>query len=135
MANQVHPLLITLFKRLYISPGCTYSSNSQCLIYNEDPVRRDGYIYIKIRRGRKVKSASVQRVCAMIHNGTLELGKVDASHLCHNKLCVNPNHISLESRATNCSRKSCVLAGVCLRHPKGDGTFYPDCLLSLNLPS
>ena len=133
MANQVPAVFITLFKRLFLSPGFTNSSNNQCKIYNADRVRKDGYVYIKFRRGGKVKCASVQRVCVMLCCGTFDLGKLDVSHLCHNKLCIQPNHLSLENRATNCRRKRCVSAGVCRRHPKGDGTFYPDCILGLQI--
>ena len=31
----------------------------------------------------------------------------DVSHLCTNQLCINPRHLTLETRAANCQRRAC----------------------------
>lgn len=36
-------------------------------------------------------------------------GKMDASHLCHNKFCIRPSHIIVESRTDNQRRKNCAV--------------------------
>ena len=49
--------------------------------------------------------------------------KLNVSHLCHNSLCVNPDHLTMETQAINNDRKSCKCSGRCLR------THNPFCLL------
>lgn len=52
-----------------------------------------------------------------IKNGQI-LKKVnhDMSHLCNNKLCVNPEHLVYEPRWVNNARKNCVKEGKCTGH-------------------
>lgn len=38
---------------------------------------------------------------------------IEMSHLCHNSLCVNPDHLILELRNTNAERKLCKNQGFC----------------------
>ena len=38
------------------------------------------------------------------------------SHLCHNKLCVNVSHMSLETQKVNKNREGCLLQGSCNGH-------------------
>ena len=38
---------------------------------------------------------------------------VELSHLCHNKLCVKFEHLTLETHMVNCSRKDCVEQSRC----------------------
>ena len=54
-----------------------------------------------------------------LNNQGLEL---DVSHRCHNKVCINPLHLVLETHSANVSRGYCVTAGVCV------GGHCPACL-------
>ena len=47
---------------------------------------------------------------------------LDVSHICHNKLCIKPSHLVLESHLTNVSRHYCVLVQSCI------GQHDPPCL-------
>ena len=47
----------------------------------------------------------VHRVAYMAHSGISDLGECDVSHLCHHTLCVCFEHLSLEPRAINNTRK------------------------------
>ena len=33
---------------------------------------------------------------------------LDISHICHNKCCMNIDHLALENHYTNCDRRECV---------------------------
>lgn len=48
---------------------------------------------------------------------------LDVSHICHNTLCVNINHLTLESHLINCSRNECVSLGKCTDQ------HFPACLI------
>ena len=78
--------------------------------------------------GRRT-TATVGRAVVMLRESTVFLQSgFDASHLCHNKACVLPEHISYEPHAVNNGRKTCVNEGMCLGHGQ-----YPDCLVSLKM--
>ena len=47
---------------------------------------------------------------------------INISHLCHNSLCVNPDHLTLETQAINNERKMCKGSNHCACHT-------PPCLL------
>lgn len=49
---------------------------------------------------------------------------LEVSHLCHQRLCVNPAHLSLEPRTINTERVHCNLQGQCTQCHDG----YPYCL-------
>ena len=49
----------------------------------------------------------------------------ETSHLCHNKLCVNIDHLSLEPHSVNTQRRACVTNGRCIGH----GAPYKNCIL------
>ena len=53
----------------------------------------------------------------------------DASHLCHNTLCINPLHICFEPHGFNNQRQSCAAANKCFGHPDP----LPECLVHLKL--
>ena len=50
------------------------------------------------------------------------------SHLCHNRMCVNPVHLSHEPSILNQKRKHCKTAGKCEGHMY-DGIKYDNCIL------
>ena len=60
------------------------------------------------------------RLAFMAHHKTNELPTkntygepMEVSHLCHNKLCINIQHLVLESHTENMSRLHCCKEGVC----------------------
>ena len=66
----------------------------------------------------------VHRLAYIVHSGSLIPQQYDVSHLCHNSLCVNFHHLSLEPHHINNSRKTCSRHKRCMGH--GDG--YKDCI-------
>lgn len=69
----------------------------------------------------------VHRVALMVKLRRLEIPKeLDASHLCHNRMCVNAEHLALEPHAVNNNRQHCRSLGKCFGH----GT-YLECMLHL----
>jgi len=76
---------------------------------------QNGYPSVSIGHGRSKLKMHI--LAAYIRGGKLpDPGEV-ASHLCHNKLCVSPLHIVVESIAANNSRKGCVC---CIRVKDGE---------------
>ena len=65
---------------------------------------------------------NVHRFTFMIFSGTLDIGTMDSSHLCHNTLCIQSCHLSMEPHTVNCDRVRCVNGGMCKGH-----VGYPDC--------
>ena len=123
-----------MFNRLYVEPGFRVSENGVCMLYQGCSRDKDKYGRMRFNvPGIGQKQTSVSRMAKMIEQRVLDLGANDVSHLCHNKLCIYTPHLNLESSLTNNARKSCVTAHVCSRHPRGDGTFHPDCLLTLKI--
>ena len=54
----------------------------------------------------------------------------DMSHLCHNKLCINPQHLNYEPRWVNHARKTCVRNNVCGGHRvEQHDLHFPNCIL------
>ena len=51
---------------------------------------------------------------------------LDASHLCHNSLCVKESHISMEPHSVNNNRQYYIAKNICFGHGE-----YPQCLLEL----
>lgn len=52
------------------------------------------------------------RLMYICHNRQLDFPN-DVSHLCHNRLCINIQHLVHEPRLTNLSRKTCKNARAC----------------------
>lgn len=50
---------------------------------------------------------------------------LEVSHLCHNKLCILPEHLTHEAQRINQARRHCVCQGVCTKCHDGQ----PNCLL------
>ena len=66
-------------------------------------------------RGRRVK-VRVHRLVFYLHSGFPNMKDLHVSHLCHNRNCVTPSHLSLEPLDINNKRKTCVLDGECIGH-------------------
>ena len=77
---------------------------------------RDGYGMIQFQfRGKRVK-VRAHRLVYYIRSGFIDLKNLHVSHLCHNKSCINFEHLSLEPHDTNNKRKTCILNGECIGH-------------------
>ena len=42
--------------------------------------------------------------------------QLDVSHLCHNKSCINPDHLVMEAHEVNMQRVHCVSQGLCTKN-------------------
>ena len=86
-----------------------------------------GQVRFKLPTDAKSKVYYVHRLEKMSHIHVLNIPpNVQASHLCHFSLCLNPSHISLEPAAINNQRQQC--GDLCTGH-KLDGITFPECIL------
>lgn len=90
--------------------------------------RTDAYGYGEMQfqfRGVRL-CLKVHRVVYALAHPDVSLANVacDISHLCHNRLCVNPEHLSPEPHSINNNRLVCKNDGDCHGHHG-----YKDCLL------
>jgi hypothetical protein len=106
------------------------SATNECRIW--DFSRTDNRKYGQTRYKHPIthqwKTINAHRLAYMCHNQILEIPKGhDCSHICHNTLCVNPDHITLELHGINNNRQHCVHLGYCMEN-HGD---LPRCLLPM----
>ena len=103
--------------------------NQECIIWH-GPLTKDGkYGLISISNPVSGiwQKKKAHRLSFMIHIKNLDLNSdLDCSHLCHNSLCVNPDHISLEPHHINNNRIHCKNEMKCSGHG-----IYPACRLEL----
>lgn len=78
---------------------------------------RKGYGQFEFRlRGKKFK-VSIHRLIYYLKNNCINLPtNLHVSHLCHNKLCIKIEHLSLEPARVNNSRQVCKNDGNCTGH-------------------
>ena len=65
---------------------------------------------------KNIKLALHIVVCFLKYRRIPVKGAIDCSHLCHDKNCLNPDHLVLEPRDTNNLRKNCKKAKRCSHH-------------------
>jgi hypothetical protein len=94
------------------------------------PVSR-GQIYPKIKVTHH-KKAYIQNIHTFTYKYENNIephnryaSSLDVSHLCHNPLCINLTHLTLEPHRINIIRRTCHTLHACIGH--GD---YPNCLIS-----
>lgn len=77
----------------------------------------DNYPSIRVMfRERRIR-IRVHRLMFYLFNNAIPLdSKIHVSHLCHNKLCVNIEHLSYEQSVINAQRNSCFSAKKCFGH-------------------
>ena len=111
------------------------SDNGECVVWTgccKGRRVRYGVMCINVSLyGSVWKCESVHRLALLKAPTNLSLQDVlnlqgDASHLCHNTLCINPTHISTEPHWLNNNRQQCTRKGIC--HGHGG---YPECMLAL----
>ena len=72
-----------------------------------------------------LKRKNVHRVAYMVFNEVWDVQQtLDCSHLCHNLLCVNVQHLFLEPISVNNNRNHCKNEDRCFGHPG-----HKDCLI------
>ena len=75
------------------------------------------YPVMKWTCGTLVCSPKVHQVSYFLEKkGVPDPGITDVSHLCHNRLCVNIAHLSLEPRCVNEHRRHCKSIRYCTNH-------------------
>jgi uncharacterized protein YutD len=86
-----------------------------CHIWNGQQLKGYGIFEFRFRK-HKIK-LRVHRLQMYIHNGCRAIDTVQhVSHLCHNKLCVRIEHLSLETAQINNNRQICKNNGECTGH-------------------
>ena len=86
-----------------------------------------GIMNVRMPGSHSRTTMRVHRLAYIIHTGSLipqDRQEYDVSHLCHNSLCVNIHHLSLEPHCINNTRKICKRQKEC----KGHGDYRP-CIL------
>ena len=88
---------------------------------------RYGIVRAKLPGWKVSKPTGVHLLAYFISTKTCDIPKgLNVSHLCHNSLCINTLHLSLEPVAINRMRQTCL--GTIPRHCTGH-LVYPDCIL------
>lgn len=109
--------------------------NGQCLIWT-GCVSRQGYGQFRYKdpRSTEHKTRTAHRVALMVKLKNFDISaQSQASHLCNNRLCINTEHIVLESGSTNCQRRTCFRMSKCNGHDDSSGCPAPECLVDLNI--
>ena len=92
-----------------------------CLIWNGCKTGNTkcpyGRINIRMPDTSKFTPVLVHRLSFMLHNNVTSIPtSLECSHLCSNSLCIRPEHLHLESRHINASRKQCHAQWQCQGH-------------------
>lgn len=116
--------------------NCIDAENGSCKIWTGAIQRKRNYMLgmlnVAYPNGKRTKM-NVARLPKMLQLKTIDIDRnLDASHLCHNALCVNADHIIFEPHDLNNHRKVCVASQKCTTHEL-HGTTYPNCMLHLKL--
>lgn len=104
------------------------SENGLCQLWHSTS---KNYGRISIKFDGVCKTVYVHRLSYFINKGDIASLwdtsiTFESSHLCHNSLCINADHISLEPKQINNERKICHNKKRCTQHDH-----YEDCLLHL----
>lgn len=120
--EQIHALYGEILK------FCSTAEDQQCKIYTG--TIQGGYgIISKTIHGRRYR-AYAHRIVIFHHSGVTSLPSgSEVSHLCHNKRCINIDHLSVEPHAVNNTRIHCYNERHCSsNHVNFDGNKLPDCI-------
>ena len=88
----------------------------RCHIWKGRLITEDGYGYIYPRFREKRRKLKVHRLVYFLKCNMHLCRTKHISHLCHNKLCLNIEHLSYESATINNSRQLCRENGQCTGH-------------------
>ena len=101
--------------------SCPSVGRYGCIEWQGAKTRNGGYgrLVLELPVGGK-KEFRVHRLQNMVTNHMMEVPRtdqngslLDVSHLCHNSVCVNPGHLTLELHAKNMERRTCKEQGLC----------------------
>ncbi len=114
-----------------IAENSDLSANGHCAMWTKAK-KPSGYGIIKYKNphDNAWRTMHVHRLSFLV-NRRIELNDLqgyDISHLCHNKLCTNAQHLSLETHKINRDREICVNRTVCTGHDN-----FENCRLHLKL--
>ena len=104
--------------------------NGQCVIWTGATHKNGKYGVVQYKHplNNTWHSIHAHRLAKLLSLRLLDMPPyIDASHICHNSLCVNPDHISFEPHGFNNQRQICVVANKCFGHPDP----LPECLVHL----
>ena len=114
-----------------LTENSVLSENGECTLWTRAR-KPSGYGIIKCKNpnDNSWRTMHVHRLSYMVskrmHFDDIE-GK-DVSHLCHNTLCTNSDHLSLETHHINRTREICMNRNLCTGHGG-----YENCRLQLRL--
>lgn len=101
--------------RTRVKPNVKVSQNG-CFLHKYKPNKNEGYCQIAVNN---------KKYCAHVVSFILWHRTYDAnlhvSHRCGQPICCNPEHLVLEARQVNESRKHCIKVGTfttCIHNPK-----------------
>lgn len=115
--------------RVKIDANAVLAKNGECRLWEGGLTsnRRYGVVCFKDPKTQKWIKRHVHRVSYMVFVRDFSIPSyLDASHLCHNNLCINSSHISLEPHHINNNRSGCRSSQTCHEHGP-----YPACRLEL----
>ena len=64
--------------------------------------------YPSVSRGHAKSKVKIHMLALYMATGQLPEPREVSSHLCHNKLCINPDHLVIESIVANSRRNGCI---------------------------
>ncbi|KAK3599554.1 hypothetical protein CHS0354_035791 [Potamilus streckersoni] len=103
-------------------------SSSNCTVWKSG-LDKDGYPILKKTFKLKRYNLRVQRLLYYLESPLEWLDpKFHVSHLCHNKQCLNLEHLSYEPAVVNSQRNTCVSEGRCFGHKP-----FRNCLLQASM--
>jgi hypothetical protein len=112
-----HRLFITILERSAIQ-------NNHCIRWTGE-FDKENYPQLRITfRGRRMRIRAHRLVYYLRVNFFLD-PDLHVSHLCHNRYCININHLNYEGVGMNNERKTCLSERRCMGHRVG----YPPCVL------
>ena len=127
MQFQLNILLDRLDQKIQ-KQGFHQAGVGNCLIFQGKIRPSDGYCYLTYTYFGKVSSCTVAKAQWLFKKKKCPIQDIPAgyeiSHLCHNKNCIQIEHLQLEPKSVNMSRKMCVSGRQCIGHGQ-----YPPCLL------
>lgn len=115
----------------------TFNSRG-CWLSRKKPSDR-GYIKLKVDAQVSVagrsKEVYLQQIAVVAKDDEKQKSLLltdgyEASHLCHEKLCFNPNHIFMEPKAINISRNDCICVKIGEKH-YSNCNHQPQCILKV----
>ena len=103
--------------------------DDNCLIWLGCTQNEYGVVNLRVVSNGEVKWKRfyAHRIVYMIEKNTVLAENVQISHLCHEKLCQNINHLNAESSIINMQRETCLMHGYCTGHDDN-----PKCLFYTN---